>query len=74
MNFVFFEVWALDDEGHEELVGTTASRADAMKMAEESLESTEQYLEVWVNEENEEGDVDEVARLTITEDGSIINV
>jgi hypothetical protein len=74
MNFVFFEVWALDDEGHEELVGTTASRADAMKMAEESLESTEQYLEVWVSQENEEGDLDEIARLTITDDGAIITI
>ena len=74
MNFTFFEVWAISDEGHEELVGTTASKTDAMKMAEESLESTEQYLEVWVSQENEEGDLDEIARLTITEDGSIINV
>ena len=74
MNFVFFEVWALDDEGHEELVGTTASKTDAMKIAEDSLESTEQYLEVWVNEETQDGDVKEVSRLTITEDGSIINV
>lgn len=74
MNFAFFEVWALDDEGHEELVGTTASKTDAMKIAEDSLESTEQYLEVWVNEETQDGDVKEVSRLTITEDGSIINV
>ena len=74
MNFVFFEVWALDDEGHEELVGTTASKTDAMKMAEESLESTEQYIEVWVNEETEDGDVEEVTRLTIDDSGSIINV
>ena len=74
MNFVFFEVWALDDEGHEELVGTTSSKTDAMKMAEESLESTEQYLEVWVSQENEEGDLDEIARLTITDDGAIITI
>ena len=74
MNFAFFEVWALDDEGHEELVGTTASKTDAMKMAEESLESTEQYIEVWVNEETQDGDVEEVTRLTIDDSGSIINV
>jgi hypothetical protein len=74
MNFVFFEVWALDDEGHEELVGTTSSKTDAMKMAEESLESTEQYIEVWVNEETQDGDVEEVTRLTINDSGSIINV
>lgn len=74
MNFVFFEVWALDDEGHEELVGTTSSKTDAMKMAEESLESTEQYIEVWVNEETQDGDVEEVTRLTIDDSGSIINV
>lgn len=74
MSFMFYEVWAINDDGHEELVGTTASKSEAMKMASEFLKSNEQYLESWVSEENSEGDMIEISRLTVTEDGSIINV
>lgn len=74
MNFTFFEVWAIDEDGHEELVGTTASKIDAMKMANDSLKNTESFIEVWVSQENEEGDLDEIVRLTVDNSGSIINV
>ena len=74
MSFMFYEVWAVDGDGHEELVGSTSSRSDAQKMAHSALKDNEQYLEVWIGEENEEGDIAEIDRLTISESGSIIRV
>ena len=74
MSFMFYEVWAVDEDGHEELVGSTSSKTDAQKMAQTALEENEQYLETWIGEENEQGDLEEIDRLTITESGSIIKV
>ena len=74
MSFMFYEVWAVDGDGHEELVGSTSSRTDAQKMAQTALEDNENIDSVWIGEENEEGDVAEIARLTISESGSIIRV
>ena len=74
MSFMFYEVWAVDGDGHEELIGSTASRTDAQKMAHVALEENEYIDSVWIGEENEQGDVAEIARLTITESGSIIRI
>ncbi len=71
---MFYEVWASDEDGHEELVGTTSSEIDAMKMAEESLAEDDRFIESWVFKENDLGDLDEIARLTVDESGAIINV
>ena len=74
MSFMFYEVWAVDGDGHEELVGSTASRTDAQKMAHSALEDNEHFDNVWIGEENEQGDVTEIDRLTISESGSIIRL
>ena len=74
MSFMFYEVWAVDTDGREELIGSTASRTDAQKMAQTVLQDNEHYDSVWIGEENEQGDVAEIDRLTISESGSIIRV
>ena len=74
MSFMFYEVWAVDTDGREELVGSTSSRSDAQKIAQTALEDNEYIDSVWIGEENEEGDISEIDRLTITESGSIIRV
>jgi hypothetical protein len=74
MSFMFYEVWAVDGDGREELIGGTASRTDAQKIAQSALEDNEHYDSVWIGEENEQGDVAEIDRLTISESGSIIRV
>ena len=33
MNFELYEVWAVDEAGHEELVETTSSRKEALEIA-----------------------------------------
>ena len=73
MSFMFYEVWAVDIDGHEELIGSTSSRTDAQKMAQVALKDNEYYDNVWIGEENKDGDLVEIARLTITESGAIIN-
>jgi hypothetical protein len=74
MSFMFYEVWAVDTDGHEELVGSTSSRTDAQKMAQTALEDNEYIDSVWIGEENEQGDLAVIDRLTISESGSIIKV
>ena len=74
MSFMFYEVWAVDEDGHEELVGSTSSKSDAEKMASTALEENEQYIEIWIGEENEQGDLEEISRLTIDEEGAIISI
>ena len=43
-------------------------------MAQTALEENEYIDSVWIGEENEEGDVAEIDRLTISESGSIIKI
>lgn len=71
MSFMLYEVWAITDEGHEELIGTTASRTEANKMAEQTLSDFE---ESWILEENSAGDIKEISRLTLDENGTIIKL
>lgn len=68
---MLYEVWAITDEGHEELIGTTASRTEANKMAEQTLSDFE---ESWILEENSAGDIKEISRLTLDENGTIIKL
>jgi hypothetical protein len=60
MNFELYEVWAVDESGHEELVETTSSRKEAMEIAEANLELG--YLETIVYKEDENGDLVQVQR------------
>ena len=60
MNFELYEVWAVDESGHEELVETTSSRKEAIEIAEANLELG--YLETIVYKEDENGDLVQVQR------------
>lgn len=59
MNWELYEVWGVDDDGHEELLETTRSRKQAFEIAEGNLTN---FTETVVYLENEEGDLDEVQR------------
>ena len=43
MNWELYEVWSVDEDGHEELIDTTQSLKEARLLAEQSL--TEYYAE-----------------------------
>ena len=60
MNFELYEVWAVDEAGHEELVETTSSRKEALEIAEANLGLG--VMEAIVYQEDENGDLHEINR------------
>ncbi len=60
MNFERYEVWAVDEAGHEELVETTSSRKEALEIAEANLGLG--VMEAIVYQEDENGDLHEIKR------------
>ena len=60
MNFELYEVWAEDEDGHEELQETTASRKQAFEIAESLL--GQGFLFSIVYQEDEFGDLKEIQR------------
>ncbi len=60
MNWELYEVWAVDESGHEELIDTTKSRKEAFSLAQRTL--SEGYDRTIVYLENEDGELEEVKR------------
>jgi hypothetical protein len=60
MNYELYEVWAVDVDGHEELVETTSSRKQAFEIAEANLGLGIHKTVVYQEDEN--GDLQEVKR------------
>lgn len=54
MTYMLYEIWAEDEDGHNELLDTTASQKEAFEIAKTSLEDG--YVSSTVYQENEEGD------------------
>jgi translation elongation factor EF-1beta len=63
MNFELYEVWSVDEAGHEELLETTASRKEAEEIAEASLGLG--YLQTVIYREDENGDLEEIQRFEL---------
>ncbi len=63
MTWELYEVWATDEDGHDELVDTTKSQKEAKALAKKSLE--EGAVECWINRETGDGDFAEIERLTL---------
>jgi len=61
MNWEFYEVWSIDEDGHEDLVDTTKSLKEARQIAQSNL--TEYYAECVINAEDPNGDLVEVERV-----------
>jgi hypothetical protein len=60
MTWELYEVWGVDEAGHEELLETTSSKKQAFEIAEASLGLG--YFEIIVYQENEDGDMKELER------------
>ena len=60
MSFLLFEVWAEDDDGHEELIETTASQTEAFKLAEQIV--MDGAFAATVYQETDGGDTIEIQR------------
>lgn len=59
--FMLFEIWTEDEDGHQELIETTASETAAKKLAE-TLVLDGAYAAI-VMQETEDGDLEEVFRV-----------
>jgi hypothetical protein len=63
MTWELYEVWTEDEYGHQELVDTTKSYREAEELAQLSL--TEGAFTVVIFKETEDGDTEEIERLTL---------
>jgi hypothetical protein len=72
MIWELYEVWAEDDDGHQELVETTKSLKEAKILAEKSLDDGASMVTIY--QETEDGEQKEILSLTIDDSGAIINV
>ena len=61
MNWELYEVWSVDEDGHEDLIDTTKSLKEARAIAEANL--TEYYVECIVYAEDPEGELVEIERI-----------
>ncbi len=58
MNWELYEVWSVDEDGHEDLIETTKSLKEAQSIARNSL--TEDIVECIIYREDANGDLEEV--------------
>jgi hypothetical protein len=61
MIWELYEVWSVDEDGHEDLVDTTKSLKEARQIAQLNL--TEYYVECIIYKEDEAGDLVEIERV-----------
>jgi hypothetical protein len=61
MNWELYEVWSVDEDGHEDLIDTTKSLKEAREIALANL--TEFYVECIVYAEDPEGELVEIERI-----------
>jgi hypothetical protein len=61
MNWELYEVWSVDEDGHEDLIDTTKSLKEARQIARDNV--TEYYAECIIYQEDETGDLVEVERI-----------
>jgi hypothetical protein len=61
MNWELYEIWSIDEDGHEDLIDTTKSIKEAREIAQANI--TEYYAECVIYRENAEGDLVEVERI-----------
>lgn len=60
MSWELYEVWASNENGHEELINTTKSHKEAKQLAKRAL--GEGFFEAWIYRETDDGDFEEIER------------
>lgn len=61
MNWELYEVWAVDSDGHEELIDTTKALKEARELA--SFNIGDEIVECVIYQESPEGDLVEIERI-----------
>jgi hypothetical protein len=62
MSWVQYEVWGVEDDGHEELIHTTYSHKEALQIAKESLSDEIIECIIYKDEDGELEEVEVIAR------------
>jgi len=61
MNFELYEVWAVDEDGHEELINTTKSLKEARQIAKLNIDDTDADIDKCIiYQEDDMGDLIEI--------------
>ena len=61
MNWELYEVWSVDEDGHEDLIDTTKSLKEAREIAKLNL--NEEWVQCIVYAEGPEGELIEIERV-----------
>jgi len=61
MNWELYEVWSVDEDGHEDLIDTTKSLKEARQIAEANI--TEYFAECIIYAEDPTGELVEIERI-----------
>jgi hypothetical protein len=61
MSYLLFEIWTEEEDGHQELIDTTASKTEAVKIAEQAI--LDGSISAVILQETEDGDLEEVLRI-----------
>jgi hypothetical protein len=61
MNWELYEVWSVDEDGHEDLIDTTKSLKEARAIAQANI--TEYYVECIIYREDEQSELIEIERV-----------
>jgi hypothetical protein len=64
MSFMLYEVWTEDDDGHQELIETTASKTEAVNLAKQAI--IDGAVAVTIFQETDDGDSAEIQRFEST--------
>lgn len=60
MNWELYEVWAVDDDGHEDLIDTTKDLKEARQLAHANMKDADDIAECVIYKEDSEGEMLEV--------------
>ena len=60
MNWELYEVWTVDEDGHEDLVDTTKDLKEARKLAHDSMVELDEVVECIIYKEDGEGEMTKV--------------
>lgn len=63
MNWELYEVWAVDQDGNEDLIDTTKSLKEARQLATININEEEGVTECVIYQEDEEGNLTEIDRV-----------
>jgi len=63
MNWELYEVWAVDQDGNEDLIDTTKSLKEARQLATLNIDEDVGIIECVIYQEDEEGTLNEVTRV-----------